>query len=172
MTIRHKDEAEALELFRRYRDAIDPGSQSNDNSTELITRVEDILDRTNSQTRKRIEKILAELEVSLAENAFQNYAILTEKIRKTKDGFVLGANIAQQETDDLFFPAAATHLSQISGLLKELKDVANKIDEEINLSPEFKKKDIEGLIEESKTVLSSVDELKNMLQSIKDKLPT
>jgi FtsZ-binding cell division protein ZapB len=139
---------------------------------DALDRFETALDDVDAETRNRLDAAMGKLEVAAAERAFQAFAEIADDFRALKDGFKLGERMAQVGQNDLFFPAAATHLAQIAGFLKELKEASEKVKNGIDgLAAAFEKQDVKTLIDEGKGIQKSLKSLLEDFEEMKDKLP-
>jgi len=172
MSDNNRAEAHALQAMRDYRNAVDPDVDSDKDPDELLNRIEAALDAVDEETRNRLEAAMGDIENQLAERAFQAYGEIADRIRSTKEGFKLGQHMADEGENDLFFPAAATHLAQVAGLLTELKEAAETVKGGIDdLAAAFKKGDVEGLIAEGGAIKETIEALLGEFEEIKENLP-
>lgn len=167
MSENDKVEARAIKAMLEVRDA-KAGDEAIDNA---LNRFEATLDDADMHTRRRLEKAMNKIIAARADRAFQAFAEATNEFRALEDGFTLGEQMARQGTQDLFFPAAATHLAQMAGLLIELKQSAETVKGNLDaLGSAFDERDLKSLVAEGKAVKSTLDALLADFEEMKAEL--
>ena len=127
---------------------------------------------TSPAAKDELDQALAEIDAAAAEEALAAFVAAAARTRALKDGFDLGAEVAEAESKDLFFPAAASYLGQAADILEKLKKVSDTVLGEIDsLEGGFEKSDINGLIESAKDVVAFAEKIKDVFVEFKDTLP-
>jgi len=137
--------------------------QATDTFWENINAVEP------ASLREKYETAFSSLEVS--DDPWKQFGEAAEAITSLGEAFKLGAKMVDEDRKDLFFPAAATHLAQITSILKELKKTADLVEGSIgDLEESFQKRDIDGLIAEGDKIKTAIGEAVASFKSIRDGL--
>ncbi len=142
----------AHDILRQLRDAIANGDDTDDLEDDFLDAREGIVD---SEIRVQFDTAWQKVIQAEAEEAFRAYGKAVASIRPLADGFALGSQVAADGQRDLFFPAAAAYLGQISSILQELKTAADEVIDNVDevrdgiggAENAFRKGDVVGLID-------------------------
>lgn len=161
-------EARAMKALRDYAKAIETGADQE----PALSAFETQLDLVSSDTREALENALGDIDAVANEDAFTAYAKVAARVRNLESGFKLGETMANDATDDLFFPAAASYLAQVATILDKLKDAADSIKGvAADLDGAFEKDDLGGIIEDIGKIQEASEKLAEDFDELKEELP-
>ena len=160
-------ESRAWKALRAYASAEDEGKKE-----KAFQSFHDALQYVTPDAKDELDQALAEIDVVGVEEALLAYAAAAARMKALKVDFDLGVEVAEAETKDLFFPAAASYLGRAADLLEQIKKAAETVKDEIDsLEGGFEKKDLTGLIEDAKSVMVSAEKIKGVFEDLKELLP-
>ena len=160
-------ETRAWKALRAYASAEDEGKKE-----KAFQTFRDARQYVTPEAKDELDQALAKIDAAGVEEALAAYAAAAARTKALKEDFNLGAKVAEAETKDLFFPAAASYLGQAADLLEQIKKAAETVKDEIDsLEGGFEKKDLAGLIEDAKSVMASAEKIKGVFEDLKESLP-
>jgi len=161
-------EARAMKALRDYAKAIHNG----DDQEPALNAFETQLDLVSSEARYALEGALGYIDAAANEDAFTAYAQIAARIQNLEGGFKLGETMANDATDDQFFPAAASYLAQVATILEKLKKAADNIKgATADLEGDLRQNDLSGIIEDIGKIKDTADALVGDFEELKEELP-
>lgn len=160
-------ETRAWKALRTYATAEDEGKKE-----KAYQSFRDARQYVTPEAKDELDQALAEIDTAGVEAALAAYAAAAARTKALKRDFDLGTEVAETETKELFFPAAASYLGQAADLLDQIKKAAETVKNEIDsLEGGLEKKDLTGLIENAKSVMASAEKIKGVFEDLKESLP-
>jgi len=165
MSKESRAEMQAIKALLDIRDLIIADSDF----SGAIDHFERALDGMSSALRPSFEKAMTELIEASADEAFLEFAIITNNMKPLSKGFEIGKSIADDGRKKQFFPSAATHLAQVSSVIVEIKKATDEISENIDeLRASFVKNDAKRLIKEGKLIKENLEDLLSSFESLNE----
>ena len=164
-------EVRALKKLQDYRNAKN-ADEDLDKMKAAADDFHDVILLIEPDRRDELLDIFNALVEADAKEVFEEFAKVAQGFGEVKDAFEMGAKMAKDGKNSLFFPSAAAELAKVAGAFKALKEAAEKVIDEVDdLEEPFRKKDGKALLDEGKQAQKALIGLLEKLEEMRDALP-
>ena len=148
-----------LRILRKLGEAV--RLADNDGQLNANQEFDDHIDHVaDSSVRQRLSSARTSINNAAAEAAFREFAQVSDEFLPMQDAFRHGIDLADEGEASLFFPAAATHLGQVAGLVSKLKDDLAALKEQFgDLGAAFGDSDIIAVVTEANATKELLEEI-------------